>query len=75
MPWYNILDPNGPELDQLAERYKLHPLHVEDCRQRDQRAKIEEGHGYLFTVLKPVRIDEEGNFDAVDLTDFSMPAS
>jgi magnesium transporter len=70
MPWYNILDPNGPELDQLAERYKLHPLHVEDCRQRDQRAKIEEGHGYLFTVLKPVRIDEEGNFDAVDLDIF-----
>jgi magnesium transporter len=70
MPWHNILDPDGPELDQLAERYKLHPLHIEDCRQRDQRAKIEEGHGYLFTVLKPVRIDAEGNFDAVDLDIF-----
>ena len=70
MQWYNILDPDGPELDRLAERYKLHPLHIEDCRHRNQRAKIEEGQGYLFTVLKPVRIDEEGNFDAVDLDIF-----
>jgi magnesium transporter len=70
MQCYNILDPDGPELDQLAERYKLHPLHIEDCRQRDERAKIEEGHGYLFIVLKPVRIDAEGNFDSVDLDIF-----
>ena len=40
MQWYNILDLAGPELDQLAERYKLHPLHIEDCRHRGQRAKI-----------------------------------
>jgi magnesium transporter len=67
MEWHNIVDPSGPELDQLAERYKLHPLHIEDCRHGDQRAKIEEGQSYLFTVLKPVRIDEEGDFVAVDL--------
>ena len=70
MQWHNISDPASPELDQLAQRYNLHPLHIEDCRNRDQRAKIEEGQGYLFTVLKPVRIDEEGKFDAVDLDIF-----
>jgi magnesium transporter len=57
-------------LDRLAERYSLHPLHIEDCRHRDQRAKIEEGQGYLFTVLKVVRIDGEGEFEAVDLDIF-----
>ena len=40
MQWHNILDPSSPELDQLAEQYNLHPLHIEDCRHRDQRAKI-----------------------------------
>ena len=70
MEWHNILHPDSPELDELAKRYNLHPLHIEDCRHRDQRAKIEEGQGYLFTVLKPVRVDEEGNFDAVDLDIF-----
>src|SRR5262245_2702887 len=70
MEWHNILDPDSPELDELAKRYNLHPLHIEDCRHRDQRAKIEEGQNYLFTVLKPVRIDGEGEFIAVDLDIF-----
>ena len=73
MEWHNITDPSSPELDHLAERYKLHPLHIEDCRNRNQRAKIEEGQGYLFTVLKPVRIDEAGVFEAVDLDLFLGP--
>ncbi len=70
MEWHNILDPASSELDELAKRYNLHPLHIEDCRHRDQRAKLEEGQGYLFTVLKPVRVDEQGNFDALDLDIF-----
>jgi magnesium transporter len=70
MEWHNITDPGSAELDRLAERYHLHPLHIEDCRHRGQRAKIEEGQTYLFTVLKPVRVDQEGNFDAVDLDIF-----
>jgi magnesium transporter len=70
MEWHNITDPDSPELNRLAEQYHLHPLHIEDCRHRDQRAKIEEGHGYLFTVLKAVRVDEKGDFEAVDLDIF-----
>jgi magnesium transporter len=70
MQWHNILDPSSPELDQLAEQYNLHPLHIEDCRQRNQRAKIEDGQAYLFTVLKPVRLNEEGDFEAMDLDIF-----
>src|ERR1041385_8854704 len=70
MEWHDIHAPASSELDQLAARYGLHPLHIEDCRNRDQRAKIEEGQGYLFTVLKPVRVDEDGNFTAVDLDVF-----
>src|SRR5690349_15140758 len=70
MEWHNILDPSSTELDRLAEQYNLHPLHIEDCRHRNQRAKIEEGQGYLFTVLKTVRFDERKNLEAVDLDIF-----
>jgi magnesium transporter len=70
MEWHNITDPDGPELDRLAERYKLHPLHIEDCRHHGQRAKVEEGQDYLFTVLKPVRVHPDGEFEAVDLDIF-----
>jgi magnesium transporter len=55
MDWHILTDPTSPELDSLAERYHLHPLHIEDCRHRNQSAKIEEGDGYIFTVLKVMR--------------------
>jgi len=58
MIWHDIRDPNDPELDRLAERYHLHPLHIEDCRHGRQRAKVEEGQDYLFVVLKPVELDK-----------------
>jgi magnesium transporter len=70
MEWHNVTDPASPELDRLAERYHLHPLHVEDCRHRNQSAKIEEGEGYLFTVLKVVRLVSDGSLSAVDLDIF-----
>ena len=67
MEWHNVTDPAGPELDRLAERYRLHQLHVEDCRHRNQSAKIEEGDGYLFTVLKVMRLMPDGSLEAADL--------
>src|SRR5689334_3074127 len=70
MEWHNILDATSPELDRLAERYRLHPLHIEDCRHRDQRAKIEEGETYVFTVIKALRFDAEGVIEAGDLDIF-----
>jgi magnesium transporter len=70
MEWHNVTDPDGPELDRLAERYHLHPLHVEDCRHRNQNAKIEEGEGYIFTVLKVMREMPDGSLHAADLDIF-----
>ncbi len=70
MEWHNITDPHGAELDRLAERYHLHPLHIEDCRHHNQNAKIEENGGYIFTVMKQVRFDADGQLDAGDLDIF-----
>lgn len=52
--WYHISDPNSAALDELARRFSLHPLQIEDCRHRPQRAKIEETPEYLFFVLKHI---------------------
>jgi magnesium transporter len=68
--WHNVTDLASPELDQLAERYHLHPLHIEDCRHRNQSAKIEEGEGYLFAVLKVMRLMDDGSLHAADLDVF-----
>jgi magnesium transporter len=52
--WHDIRSPSDEQLDRLGEQYHLHPLHIEDCRHRNQRAKVEEGADYIFVVLKPV---------------------
>jgi magnesium transporter len=70
MDWHEIRDPQDPELDRLAERYRLHPLHIEDCRHRHQSAKIEESRGYIFTVLKIVTEQTDGALRESDLDIF-----
>src|ERR1035437_7975623 len=73
MEWHKILDPNSPDLDRLAERHHLHPLHIEDCRHRNQNAKIEENAGYIFTVMKGVRLDPDSERQTTDLDIFFGP--
>jgi magnesium transporter len=65
-----LRDPNDPELDVLAERYHLHPLHIEDCRHGKQRAKVEEGADYIFAVIKPVHVTDAGDVQISDLNLF-----
>ena len=67
MIWHDLRDPNDPELDALAERYHLHPLHIEDCRHGNQRAKVEDGADYVFTVLKPVHVTDAGEVQITGL--------
>src|SRR4051812_19077016 len=67
MEWHDLRNPNDPRLDQLAERYHIHPLHIEDCRHRNQNAKIEEPGNYLFVVLKPAQLDSSGDIQFSDL--------
>jgi magnesium transporter len=65
--WYDIRDPNDPQLDELAVKYQIHPLHIEDCRHRNQNAKLEPQGSYIFVVLKPVDMTPDCVIDAGDL--------
>jgi magnesium transporter len=47
-----VADPASPDLDELAKRFGLHPLEIEDCRNRPQRAKLEDYQSHVFVVLK-----------------------
>lgn len=67
LPWFHIDDPDSPELDQLAERFHLHPLQIEDCRHRPQRAKTDEHDAYDFFVLKHLHDDHSVDFDDLDV--------
>lgn len=65
--WFDVADPASPDLDELAQRFRLHPLDVEDCRHRPQRAKTDEHHHYIFTVLKHMHAEAGMSFDDFDV--------
>jgi magnesium transporter len=65
--WFDVADPNSPELDRLAHRLGFHELQVEDCRHRPQRAKTEEHEHYIFCVLKHLRNDADFTFEDFDV--------
>jgi magnesium transporter len=68
LAWYDVGDPASPALDEMARRFGLHELQIEDCRHRPQRAKSEEHDGYIFSVLKHLHIhDGDIEFDDVDV--------
>src|SRR5437867_4005371 len=69
-PWINFKNAGDPGLDVVAAREGFHPLEVEDCRHRNQIAKISEHEEYTFIVIKTIRFDRETfelEFDDFDL--------
>ena len=56
MAWYQLETKDSSQLDKLAEEYKLHPVHIEDCRSHEGRIKIDLMPDYLFVTLKPLHI-------------------
>lgn len=46
-------------IEQIAQRYHLHPLTVEDILNVAQRPKVEEFPNYLFAIIKVLIWDEE----------------
>lgn len=67
LAWFDVADPASPELDELARRFELHELQIEDCRHRPQRPKTEEHDHYIFTVLKHIHDSADLEFDDIDL--------
>jgi magnesium transporter len=67
LPWFDVDDASSPVLDELAQRYKLHPLEIEDCRHGHQRAKVDEHADYIFCVLKHLHPDRGIDFDDIDV--------
>ena len=76
MPWYELNSADDTKLTELAERYQLHPLHVEDARSPDEGIKVDQTPHYTFAVLKPVRMVppppgstgiEEISFSTIDI--------
>lgn len=58
--WLDLERPSPEELGQLAERFHLHPLAVEDAAHGHQRPKIEEYEDSFFLVFYSAALNAGG---------------
>ena len=68
--WFNVVGADSPELDELAARFGLHHLSVEDCRSTAYHAaKIDEFDNHLFIVFHspPDALDESPPTEEIDV--------
>ncbi len=56
--WLGVVDPTADELEHLAERFRLHPLAVEDALKAHQRPKLEVFEKFMFLVVKTLGYDD-----------------
>ncbi len=50
--WIDLSDPTTVELDQIAQKYGLHPASVQDCLQPEHLPKCEEFENNIFIVTR-----------------------
>jgi magnesium transporter len=58
--WLDAADPDASDVEVLASAFRLHPLTVEDIRQRGQRPKVEVFDDYTFAALRPMGESSDG---------------
>jgi magnesium transporter len=69
--WVDMASPTAEELALLNERFKLHPLSVEDARSALQFPKVETYPGYLYLVLHGIALKKgQTNFGTRDIDFF-----
>jgi magnesium transporter len=74
LAWIGLHTPTEEEFADLARRFDLHPLAVEDAVQAHQRPKLEQYGDTLFVVLRPVRyLDSKEELDFGELHVFTGP--
>ncbi|MBI4789061.1 MAG: magnesium/cobalt transporter CorA [Chloroflexi bacterium] len=70
--WLNVSAPTEDDLAWLEQTYQFHPLTIEDCRNFNQRAKVEHYDGYLFLSLTTTARDN-GELHAQEMECFLGP--
>ena len=57
--WYDLVDPNREQLDQLAKELDLHELAIDDSFNGKQRPKLDYYDSHLFITLYQATFDRE----------------
>jgi magnesium transporter len=57
--WLDLDDPMNKALDDLAAHYGFHELAVEDCRNKQQLAKVDYYDGYAFYIINSTHYSQK----------------
>jgi len=57
--WLDLDDPMSKSLDDLAAHYGFHELAVEDCRNKQQLAKVDYYDGYSFYIINSTHYSQK----------------
>jgi magnesium transporter len=68
--WADVSDPTSRDFEELAEEIVFHHLSIEDCRNENQRPKVEEYPGYYFVVLYEAQL--AGPTDRLELRELNI---
>jgi len=60
--WLHIPAPSDEDFEFLENTYHFHPLDLEDCRQTNQRSKIDIYDDYYFLILHFPVFDKQNRF-------------
>ncbi|MDQ2809601.1 MAG: magnesium transporter CorA family protein [Chloroflexota bacterium] len=55
--WLDIIEPDLPAIDWLAEQFRFHPLTIEDLKSPNERGKLETYDSYLFLIVHAVDVE------------------
>ena len=58
MLWVDVVDPTDSDLECLQDEFSLHPLAIEDVRQRFQRPKLEQYPTHTFIVAYTSKLQD-----------------
>lgn len=64
--WIDLEAQDAAQLAILAERFKLHPLTIEDCLHFGQRPKLESYSDYLFLVTHGFNLNDGEHCEELD---------
>jgi magnesium transporter len=57
--WLDVEDPTDDELERIGKEFGLHPLSIEDTKNRGQRPKVEIFPSYFFVVAHALWLTED----------------
>ncbi|MCK5346983.1 MAG: hypothetical protein KAR20_26420, partial [Candidatus Heimdallarchaeota archaeon] len=62
LKWQHINSPSEEDFSYLDHTYHFHRLDIEDCRQTNQRSKIDIYDDYYFVILHFPVLDKQNRF-------------